>query len=83
MIIRNHASSTAPLFKIMRKSLTDHSQRSTAHLIDSQTLFYLVSGEKADNQILKIDVHKKKGLMGFQNLSGLDCEQKLGIFSFP
>ena len=23
---------------------------STAHLIESQTLFYLVSGEKADNQ---------------------------------
>ena len=23
---------------------------STAHLIDPQTLFYLVSGEKADNQ---------------------------------
>jgi hypothetical protein len=26
------------------------SQRSTAHLIETQTLFYLVSGEKADNQ---------------------------------
>jgi len=26
------------------------SQLSTAHLIEPQTLFYLVSGEKADNQ---------------------------------
>jgi len=30
--------------------LTDHSQRSTAHLIEPQTFFSLVSGEKADNQ---------------------------------
>jgi hypothetical protein len=37
----------------------------------------------ADNHILKIDEHKKKGLIGFQNLSGLDCEQKLEIFSYP
>jgi hypothetical protein len=30
--------------------LTDHSQRSTAHLIEPQTFFSLVSGEKTDNQ---------------------------------
>ena len=30
--------------------MTDHSQRSTAHLIEPQTIFYLVSGEKADNR---------------------------------
>ena len=56
MIIRNHASSSALLFKNFRKSLTDHRprptgfQRSTAHLIEPQTFFSLVSGEKADNQ---------------------------------
>ena len=37
----------------LRKSLTDHSQRSTADLIEPQTLFYLVRGEKADNQKTK------------------------------
>jgi hypothetical protein len=31
--------------------LTDHSQRSTAHLIEPQTFFSLASGEKADNHI--------------------------------
>ena len=35
----------------MVKSLTDHSQRSTALLIEPQTFFSLFSGEKADNQI--------------------------------
>jgi uncharacterized membrane protein YtjA (UPF0391 family) len=30
--------------------LTDHSQQFTAHLIEPQTLFSLVSGEKAENQ---------------------------------
>jgi hypothetical protein len=30
--------------------LTDHGQRSTALLIELQTFFSLVSGEKADNQ---------------------------------
>jgi hypothetical protein len=32
--------------------LTDHGQRSTAHLIAPQTFFFSVSGEKADNQII-------------------------------
>ena len=50
MIIRNHASSSARLFKTADNRLTDHSQRSTAHLIEPQTYFSLVSGEKADNQ---------------------------------
>ena len=34
------------------KSLTDHGQRSTALLIEPQTFFSLVIGEKADNQII-------------------------------
>jgi hypothetical protein len=33
--------------------LTDHGQRSTAHLIEPQTFFSQVSGEKADNQKTK------------------------------
>jgi len=32
--------------------LTDHGQRSTALLIEPQTFFSLVNGEKADNQII-------------------------------
>ena len=51
MIIRNHTSSSARLFKTADNPLTYHSQRSTAHLIEPQTLFYLVTGNKADNQI--------------------------------
>ena len=58
MIIRNNASSSARPFKTAEKSLTDHGprpigcQRSTAHLIEPQTFFSLVSvsGEKGDNQ---------------------------------
>jgi hypothetical protein len=45
MIIRNHVSSSALLFKNCGKSLTDDSP-----LIEPQTFFSLVSGEKADNQ---------------------------------
>ena len=30
--------------------MTDHSQQTTAHLIEPQTVFSQVSGEKADNQ---------------------------------
>ena len=63
MIIRNHASSSARLFKTCGQSLTDHSQRSKAHLIEPQTFFSMVSGDKADNQIflflnLLIDSHE-------------------------
>jgi len=36
--------------------LTDHSQRSTAHLIEPQTFFSLVIGEKADNQIFLLPI---------------------------
>ena len=50
MIIRNHASSSACLFKTADNRQTDHSQRFTAHLIEPQAFFSLVSGEKADNQ---------------------------------
>ena len=50
MIIRNHASSSARLVKTADNPLTDHSQRSTAQLIEPQTLFYLGTGNKADNQ---------------------------------
>jgi hypothetical protein len=42
------------------QSLTDHGQRSTAHLIEPQTLFSLVSGEKADNHIIKYTHQIKK-----------------------
>ena len=38
------------IFYVIEK-LTDHSQRSTAHLVEPLTFFSLVSGEKADNQI--------------------------------
>jgi hypothetical protein len=40
--------------------LTDHSQRSTAHLIDPQTLFSLGCGEKADNHKMSLTVMKSK-----------------------
>jgi hypothetical protein len=44
--------------------LTDHGQRSTALLIEPQTFFSLVSGEKADNQI---EENKGKHFSSFQN----------------
>jgi hypothetical protein len=40
--------------------LTDHSQRSTAHLFEHQTFFSLVSGEKADNQNQQIALSKRE-----------------------
>ena len=56
MIIRNHASSSACLFKTADNRQTDHSQWSTAHLIEPQTFFSMVSGEKADNQTRNLAV---------------------------
>ena len=48
MIIHNDASSPARVLK--PADLTDHGPRSTAHLIEPQAFFSLVTGDKADNQ---------------------------------
>jgi hypothetical protein len=48
MSYHDSAVDSAPLV-VGKKLLTDHSQRSTAHLIGPQTFFSLVSGEKAYN----------------------------------
>jgi hypothetical protein len=50
MIIRNPTGSSALLFKTADIPLTADCPRSTAHLIEPLTYFYLVGGEKTDNQ---------------------------------
>jgi hypothetical protein len=58
--------------------LTDHGQRSTALLIEPQTFFSLVNGEKADNQI---EENKGKHFSSFQN-GGYENYQKLWSVGF-
>jgi hypothetical protein len=52
--------------------LTDHSQRSTAHLIAPQTFFSLVSGEKADNQIVLNPMPRRTSINDVQELEQLN-----------
>jgi hypothetical protein len=52
MLIRNPTSGSNRALTFA-ENLTDHGQRSTAHLIEPQTFFSQVSGEKADNLIEK------------------------------
>jgi hypothetical protein len=48
MIFRNYACDSKNTYQKLR--IIAYSRQSTAHLIDPQTLFSLVSGEKAVNQ---------------------------------
>jgi len=50
MIIRNDASSKRIGFWNAEKSPTDDGRQSTEALFELQTLLYLVSGKKVDNQ---------------------------------